>query len=35
MYYKVVNKDSEVYKNLLAQRERERTADARNKSKIE
>ena len=35
MYYKVVNKDSEVYKSLLSQRERERTADARNKSKIE
>lgn len=35
MYYKVINKESEVYKKLREQREKEMEADKRNKAKIE
>lgn len=35
MYYKVINKESDVYKRLRAQREKEKAADDRNRKKIE
>ena len=35
MYYKVINKESEVYKRLREQREKEIAADERNTKKIE
>lgn len=35
MYYKVINKESEVYKKLREQRAKELAADERNKAKIE
>lgn len=35
MYYKVINKESEVCKKLREQREKEMAADERNKAKIE